>query len=58
MDLDLIYVAEMQSRHEEKQNEKYDAVDYFDAYAESAIDRNINRRNAKYYDSYENTLDY
>lgn len=54
MDLDLIYVTEMHHRNEEKQNEKYDAVDYFDIYSENAIGRNINRMNAKYYDSYEN----
>lgn len=54
MDLDLIYVTEMHNRNEEKQNEKYDAVDYFDTYDERADRRNINRFNAKYYDSYEN----
>lgn len=54
MDLDLIYIAEMQSRHKEQLDEKYDAVDYFETYSESDIGRNINRMNAKYYDSYEN----
>ena len=56
MNLDLIYVAEMQSRNKEQLDEKYDAVDYFETYSESAIERNINRMNAKFYDSYENKI--
>ena len=56
MDLDLIYIAEMQSRHKEQLDEKYDAVDYFETYSESATGRNINRMNAKYYDSYESKI--
>ena len=58
MDLDLIYIAEMQARHEEKENKKYDAIDYFETYDETADRRNTNRMNAKYYDSYESKLEY
>ncbi|WP_286316134.1 hypothetical protein [Romboutsia ilealis] len=58
MDLDLIYIAEMQARHEEKENKKYDDVDYFEIYAETAYRRNTNRMNAKYYDSYESRFNY
>ena len=58
MDLDLIYVAEMKHRQQDKENKKYDAVDYYDTYNESANQRNINRLNAKYYDSYESRFNY
>ena len=58
MDLDLIYVAEMLYRRKEKQNEEYDAVDYYDTYDERAEIRNIKRANAKYYDSYESRFNY
>lgn len=58
MDLDLIYVAEMQARYEEKENKKYDAVDYYDTYDNRAEMRNIKRINAKFYDSYESRFNY
>ena len=54
MDLDLIYKLEMKYIQQEKQSKKHDVVDYFETYSENAIGRNINRMNAKYYDSYEN----
>ena len=53
MDLDLIYEIEMAHRDRERKEEKYNVVDYYDTYDESANQRNINRLNAKYYDSYE-----
>lgn len=58
MDLDLIYKLEIKHRQQDKENEKYDTVDYFDTYSESAERRNINRLNTKYYDSYESRFDY
>lgn len=58
MDLDLIYKLEIKHRQQDKENEKYDTVDYFDTYSESAERRNINRMKAKYYDSYESRFNY
>ena len=58
MDLDLIYKLEIKRRQQDKENEKYDTVDYFDMYSESAEMRNIKRANAKYYDSYESRFNY
>ena len=58
MDLDLIYKLEMKHRQQDKENKKYDAVDYFEIYDETAYRRNTNRMNAKYYDSYESRFNY
>lgn len=58
MGLDLIYKLEIKHRQQEKENKKYDAVDYYDTYDNRAEMRNIKRANAKYYDSYESRLDY
>ncbi len=56
MDLDLIYVAEMLYRRKEKQNEEYDAVDYYDTY--DMTDREKANHRAKYYDTYEDKYIY
>ncbi len=58
MDLDLIYKLEMKHRQQDKENKKYDAVDYYDTYDERAEIRHIKRANAKYYDSYESRFNY
>lgn len=58
MDLDLIYKLEMKHRQQDKENKKYDAVDYYDTYDERVEIRNIKRLNAKYYDSYESRFNY
>lgn len=58
MDLDLIYKLEIKHRQQDKENEEYDAVDYYDTYNERAEMRNIKRINAKYYHSYESRFNY
>ncbi len=54
MNLDEVYKEETSYRRKQERKVKYKTIDYFDTYAESASKRNINRFNAKYYDTYEN----